>query len=195
MKRGMQYGILFFMVILITGVIHAQDNKARFGFGLSMGKEMVEIDNEFVTLFDAPIFSFPILFGSGFRIEPQIGFYKYTRNSDASDYRMCILFFGAGIFKGRSDGKLRPYIGGRVGLSRVAYKRDYKNTGTDSDDSRMDVVIAPTAGVSYFITPDFCFGGEFQVGYLIFGQWDDDDDVSESLFATKTVVFLRYYLN
>jgi hypothetical protein len=188
------HGIIF-IILLVLDLAHAQNNQASVGFGLNMGKEIVKVDDEWITVFDAPTFLVPILFSTGFRIEPEVGLYQYTRNSDASDYRMNIFFMGAGLYKGRRDGKLRPYFGGRLGLSRVAYKRDYKSSNSDIDDSKKDVVIAPTAGISYFINPNFCFGGEFQLNYIIVGQWDNNDDVSETLIGSKTLIFLRYYLH
>ena len=60
------------LIILVSGSGYAQEDKTRLGFGLSMGKEMVEVDDEMITVFDAPNFLLPILFGSDCRLYPII---------------------------------------------------------------------------------------------------------------------------
>ena len=195
MKRCAIVLVVFCLLILVSYSAYAQEDKTRFGFGLSMGKEMVEVDDEMISVFDPPNFLLPILFGSGFFIEPEVGILRHQRNSDASNYNSTIIFLGVGFFKGRASGKLRPYLGARVGLSLISYKRDYTTTTADRKDSKTDLLIAPAGGVAFYIDPNFCIGGEFQLNYINIGQWDNNDDVSESAIRTKTLIFLRYFVN
>ena len=65
----------------------------------------------------------------------------------------------------------------------------------DIDDSKTDLLIAPAGGVAFFIASNFCIGGEFQLNYIKIGQWDNNDDVSESAIRTKTLIFLRFFMN
>ena len=188
------FGTAFF---LISNLLYAQEKETRLGVGVSLGKESLLIDEDAIlTLFDFPRFYIPIITSPQFRFEPEIGLYRYSRSGDDWESSYMILSLGCGIFPMTHKGKVYIYYGARLGLVRISYSSEYTWNGhTESDeDSKTDFYIGPTIGGEYFFTDHLSLGGEAQLNYTFIGQFDNgDDDVSESLISSKTLIFVRWY--
>ena len=189
------FGTAFF---LMSNLLHAQEKAARFGIGVSMGKEVLGFeDGGLVTVFDFPSFYMPILISPRFRLEPEIGLWRYSGSGKNWEESYTILSLGCGIFPMTKKGKVYIYYGARFGLIRISYSAEYSWNGhTESDDdSKTDFHVSPAIGGEYFFTDHLSLGGEAQLNYIFVGQVDDDDDddVSESLIRSKTLIFVRWY--
>jgi len=178
-------GIAFLMM---TNLLYAQEKAARVGIGVSLGKQIFGIDDgAALTLFDFPSICIPIITSPKFRLVPEIGLYRYSRSTDGSDYSYMILSMGCGIFPMIQKGNGYIYYGGRLGLVRMSYSNE------NDDDSKIDFYIGPAIGGEYFFTDHLSLGGEAQLNYTFMGQFEYDDDVSESLISSKTLIFVRWY--
>ena len=163
-----------------------------------MGREILMVyDQGIVTLSDYPSFYMPIPISPGFRIEPEIGFWQHSYSSEDGrdrEYSYRVLVFGCGVFSMTNKGKVHVYYGARLGVVHIShYLDDRWNGHLDRDDSKTDLRVGPAIGGEYFFANHFSLGGETQLNYTFVGQFDDDDDVSESLIASKTLVFVRWY--
>jgi hypothetical protein len=136
----------------------------------------------------------PISLSSNFRIEPEIGYYRYSGSDEDWEESYSILSIGCGIFSVTQKGKVDIYYGLRLGLRSTSYSYRYTWDGVDSvDESKTDFYIGPAIGGEYFFTKHLTLGGEIQLNYIFIGQWDDGEG-SESVIRTKPLIFVRWYL-
>ena len=189
-------------LFLVPNLVCAQAKGSSFGFGASMGKEVLPIEyGRLATVLDFPSFYMPIHISPGFRIEPEIGLWRYSYSrKDGTDWESSYSVFslGFGIFPVINKGKVHIYYGARLRLISTSTSSAYSWNGhTESDDeSKTDVSIGPAIGGEYFFTDHLSLGGEAQLNYTSIGQFDDDDDdqdVSESIISSKTLFFVRWY--
>lgn len=75
-----------------------------------------------------------------------------------------------GIFIPKNRGKIRSYVGIRVGKSW--YEADYD--GGNNDEEVDYLILAPTIGAEYFISENFSFGGEGM--YTMVSSEIDEDE-------------------
>jgi hypothetical protein len=189
----------FIMLLVVTSFylsnfLHAQEERSRIGFGVSIGKEVLAADGMQLTLFDFPSFYLPISLSSNFRFEPEIGYYRYSGSGEDWKQSNSIISIGCGIFFMTRKGKVDIYYGARLGFMITSYSYRYTWNGMDSDDdSKTDFYIGPAIGGEYFFTKHLTLGGEIQLNYIFIGQWDDGED-SESVIRTKPLIFVRWYL-
>jgi hypothetical protein len=174
-------------LLFVSGPLHAQEPATRFGVGVSLGKEFMMIDGGQLTLFDFPSFYLPIVVSPRFRVEPEFGLWRYSGSGDNWDSSYTLLAFGCGILGVSERGKGNVYYGARLGLLRTSYS-------DGDDDSKVDFYIGPAVGGEYLFADHLGLGGEAQLNYVHVGQWDDDDDVSESIIRSRTLIFVRWYL-
>lgn len=172
--------ILLFMVsfFLVSNLIHAQEKENRVGIGISIGKEIMFEEGTF-TLLDFPSFYVTFILSSHFRVEPEIGYYRYSSSwSDPysegkSSYG--ILSVGCGLFYTIRKEKVDIYYGARLGFIRTSsyYKSSWNewNGTTETDRSRVDFYIGPALGGEYFFTKHLSLGGEIQLNYISIGEW------------------------
>ncbi|MGB2697626.1 MAG: hypothetical protein WBD28_07185 [Candidatus Zixiibacteriota bacterium] len=189
------FGIAFF---LMSNPVYAQEKTPSFGIGVSMGREILMFyDQGGVTLFDYPSFYMPILISPGFLIEPEIGLWRHSYSKEngtdrKTSYRVFVL--GCGIFSMTNKGKVNVYYGTRFGFVHISSCFDDRWNGhSEYDRSKTDLRIGPAIGGEYFFADHFSLGGEAQLNYTFVGQFDNDDDVSESLISSKTLIFVRWY--
>ncbi len=175
-------------LLLVAGPLDAQESATRFGIGVSLGKEFVGFEDEgMLTLFDFPSFYLPIVVSPGFRVEPEFGLWKYSASGDDWDYSMTLLVLGCGLLGVSERGNGNIYYGARLALLRISYS-------DGDDDSKTDFYIGPAVGGEYLFADHLGLGGEAQLNYVHVGQWgDDDDDESESIIRSRTLIFVRWY--
>ncbi|MBA7522587.1 hypothetical protein ES705_14707 [subsurface metagenome] len=197
MKKASFIMLLVVTFFYLSNFLHAQEERSqekrsRIGFGVSLGKEIMEI-GEVYTLLDFPSFYLPIRLSPAFRIEPEIGYYRYSGSDEDWEESRSILSIGCGIFSVTQKGKVDIYYGLRLGIMRISYSYSYTWDGVDSDDdSKTDFYIGPAIGGEYFFTDHLTLGGEIQLNYIFIGQWSDGED-SESVIRTKPLIFVRWY--
>ncbi|MDZ7262523.1 MAG: hypothetical protein ONB05_10515 [candidate division KSB1 bacterium] len=189
-------GIIFF---LSSNMLPAQEKTPRIGVGVSLGKEAIPIEDYEVsavfTLFDFPSFYIPILISPRFKLEPEIGLYRYSRSTKDSESSNMVFSLGCSIFPMTQKGKVSIYYGARLEIVRFSFSYKYSQDGhhESREDSNTDFYIGPAIGGEYFFTEHLSVGGETQVNFIFIGQGDDTEDTSESVIRTKTLIFLRWY--
>lgn len=183
--------------LLSFNLLYAQEEKTRVGFGVSIGKEtMIIEEGTAFTLFDFPSFYMPILISRQFRLEPWIGLYRYSRTVEDRKNSYMLFSLGCGIFSMKDKGKVDIYYGARFGLVHISYSYKYSSNdyNEDDEDSKTDFYIGPAIGGEYFFTDHLSLGGEAQLSYAFIDQLGHNDkDVSESLISSKTLIFVRWY--
>ena len=177
-------------------LLPAQEQATRIGIGVSLGKEAIPIDDNFVfSWFDYPNFYIPILISSHFRLEPVLGFYHYSRSRDDMKRSDDIFSLGCGIFPVTQKEKLYIYYGARLEAIHYSSSYEYPDFNNQESDkaSKTDFYIGPAIGGEYFFSEHFSLGGEDQVSFIFIGQDDGSDNDSESAIRNKTLFFLRWY--
>jgi len=198
MKKASLIMLLVVTSFYLSNFLHAQEERSqekrsRIGFGVSLGKEIIEIGEDY-TMLDFPSFYLPISLSSNFRFEPEIGYLRYSGSDEDWEESYSILSIGCGIFSVTQKGKVDIYYGVRLGLRSTSYSYSYTWDGVDSvDESKTDFYIGPAIGGEYFFTKHLTLGGEIQLNYIFIGQWDDGGG-SESAIRTKPLIFVRWYL-
>lgn len=184
--------ILLFAVsfFLASNLIHAQEKENRIGIGVSIGRQIIE-EMEY-RAFEYTRFYVPIIVSSHFRLEPEIGYYRYSGSGEDWKESRKRLSIGCGIFFITRKGKVDIYYGARLGLISTSYF--YETTTYLRDESRTDFYIGPAIGGEYFFSNHFSLGGEIQINHISIGQWSDEiGDASESIIRIKPLVFVRWY--
>jgi len=186
--------ILLFMVsfFLMSNLIHAQKKEDRIGIGVSIGKEITFEEGTF-TLLDFPSFYVTLIGFSYFRVEPEIGYYRYSSSDENLKSSHEILSVGCGFFYAIRKEKVDVYFGMRLGVIQTSSY--FKSPLDEWDRSKIDFYIGPALGGEYLFTKRFSLGGEIQLNFISIGQWDGDlsAENSESVVRTKPLIFVRWY--
>ncbi len=192
MKKASFIMLLVMTSFFLSNFLHAQEERSRIGFGVSLGKEIIVGAGEVMqlTLFDFPSFYLPINLSSNFRFEPEIGYYRYSASDGDWNDSYNIFKIGCGIFYITRKGKVDIYCGARLGLISTSYS--YESQWGDEEDSKTDFYVGPAIGGEYFFTKHLSLGGEIQFNYISMGQWDDEEG-SASVIRTKPLIFVRWY--
>lgn len=185
--------ILLFVCIslLMVNPLQAQEKRSSLGLGVSLGKELYMPG---LTMLDFPTFYLPITL-SNFRIEPEMGYYRYSGKFESWESKESYLTIGCGIFFISQRGNANIYYGVRLGFIRVYEYEKWIWNGQDVDeDHRTDYYYGPAIGGEYFFNKHLSLGGEIQVNFISIGQWSDSTgEHSESVTRTKPLVFVRWY--
>lgn len=188
--------LIFIMLVVLVFLsmvssLLAQEKMNSIGFGASLGKELYSAS---LTLLDFPSFYLPITL-SNFRIEPEIGYYRYSGEFEDEDTIETRLTIGFGIFLISRKPNTNIYYGLRMGLMRSYEYDKWVWDGQDVyEDHRTDYYIGPAIGGEYLFTKHLSLGGEIQVNYISIGQWSESTGKhSVSVTRTKPLIFVRWY--
>jgi hypothetical protein len=176
-------------------------SKTRVGIGtaIAMGRDFISFgDNEGLFFLSADFTSIylPILFGTKFRIEPEAGFFRGSLSTNDVSFSYTSLRLGFGIFPVVPKGKTNLYYGLRAGMNRTSITATSEFSPDIRDDAKTDFFIGPAIGGEYFFADHFSLGGEAQLNYVSFGQFDNarsSNDLSESAWASTALIFVRWY--
>jgi len=199
--------ILFSLTLTILSYSQEEDNYIQFGFGVSLSSEfsVYRVYNGFEELqvLTQPInmanFSM-IIKGSFFRFEPSFGYYTSTREySDAgygSDRSSSNLRLGAVVaFNNDSIESMNFYYGVDFGFIISSYSFTPHSSDQSTDDSKTDFFIGPAIGGEYMFNKHFSLGGEINLNYISFGQYDSEGESSSWAISTRCLIYLRWYVN
>lgn len=188
--------LLFVLTFFAASILlQGQEKRSRIGIGISMGKEITSSNGSVLTLFDFPSIYVPIIISSKFRLEPGIGFYRYSDSGTDWEESTTILSLSFGIFVVTRKDKVDIYYGVRNGLICIWDYDRYDWNGTERyERSKTDYYFGPAMGGEYFFSKHFSLGGEVQLNYVFIGQWDGGDGGgTEGGIRTKTFIFVRWY--
>ena len=190
--------ILFGSILLLNlKILYSQEElnqkATRIGIGVGIGKDFAIFDDGELTSLPISysIVYFPKDVSSKLRIESEIGFWSYffsrnNRKSSSTNFRL-----GFGILPTIRKEKIIVYYGIRLGA--IFRSNTNKQNNEIEYESKTDLRIGPCIGVEYFLSDHLSFGGEAQLNYILFGQYDKNSDISESTFANSTLISLRWY--
>jgi len=172
--------------------LQAQEKRSSIGLGVSLGKELYMPG---LTMLDFPTFYLPITPSPNFRIEPEIGYYRYSGEFEDYETTETYLTVGCGIFLISQRGNTNIYYGLRLGFIRVYEYDKWIWNGQDVyEEHRTDYYIGLAIGGEYLFNKHLSLGGEIQVNFISIGQWSDSTGKhSESITRTKPLVFVRWY--
>lgn len=215
MKTQCWIYLILVVFTLNANTLFAQEDmsteKLSIGLGVALGKELFsiyELDGN-VSLPDFPSFYVPIQLSKSFRIEPEIGYFRYSIENDLEE-SSAVLVLGCGLFYTHWHGKANIYFGGRFELYRYSsqvadYDLEWNGDSYDwiqtagHDYTTSNWVLSPAIGSEYFICPNkLSLGGEIQLNYTIVGDLkvdgeSVDEDYTEHLLKTKTLFFIRWF--
>jgi len=184
-----------------------EDNNLQLGLGVSLSSELSmysvygEIGEQQIITQPINMANFSMIIkGSFFRFEPILGY--FTTSSDYS---------GVGYSSERSNSNVRLgaviafnndpiesvdfYYGVDFGFILSSYSRTSSISNESTDDSKTDFFIGPAVGGEYMFNRHFSLGGEINLNYISFGQYDSGNGTSEWAISTRGVIYLRWYLN
>jgi len=197
---------LFLMFTLFAVNVYAQQDsmacETQFGVGVTFGKEFSLTNYSQVIYYPVSVTNIYFTFDISpvLRIEPEIGIFRthseYDEQSDVTfETTSYNIRYGIGIFYKKIYEDTKILIGGRLGTIHNRATSEFSSTfGDDKDENtRDDFYFGFATGGEYMLSDHLSIGGEAQLNYIIVGSENNNDDYYQSIFATRTLVILRFY--
>ena len=196
------------MLLLSVISIKAQDDPVRIGFGVGFGREFTSI-YVYGGIEELSVITLPVEFADlsvtirskNFLFEPTFGYYSTSRSYTSSDEnsqesKTSNLRLGTVLAYVNTNESLNYYYGIDLGviLTSESNESNYLGSTQTSDKSKTDFFIGPAIGGEYMFSNNFSLGGEIQVNYISFGNFNDDSDVSTSAISSRGKIILRWYV-
>ena len=197
------------MLLLSVISIKAQDDPVRIGFGVGFGRELTSVISVYGNE-DLSVITLPVDFvdlsvtirSKNFLFEPNFGYYStswsYTSSSsdNSQEYKTSNLRLGTVLAYVNTNESLNYYYGIDLGviLASESSESNYNGNSETTDKSKTDFFIGPAIGGEYMFSNNFSLGGEIQVNYISFGNFNDDSDVSTSAISSRGKIILRWYV-
>jgi hypothetical protein len=192
---------LFLLAALFVTPVQAQqaDAIAPFGIGIRVNDFLSSIasvaDGGGLSSGGATLLV-PINVGPSFRIEPEIGFGRFTNSSSDGDISITFTQFrtGVGLMRLIPNGDYVLYAGGRLQYTRLTDSVEFSG-GNDDEESQSVFGLGPVVGGEHYFSSRFSLGGE---AGLFYRSYDSESDGEESNIDTSSIntvgsVFLRFY--
>jgi len=191
---------LFFILLIVcclAGISFAQDgNKTGIGIAVIDLEKLFELNMSNGSGTYATI-SIPIITSPGFRIEPEVGYFRASQEATISGttYEQSITSWsiGTGIFPQKKFEDFTLYYGGRVGYLS---QKMVSESGTSKDEeTTTGFYVAPAIGGEHNFSDHFSIGAEAQFVYASLTNEEDERtyDVDISLMDTRGLIYFRFY--
>jgi hypothetical protein len=172
-------------VLALATTANAQESGVKVGIGVSLSPlSSVFVTEEIgVTTVPGGTFAFyvPINIGENFKVEPELGFFRYKESYGDNEATVTQWRLAMGLlYVLRERESLRPYV-------------STSEKFNDADDSQTDFFVGLALGAEYYFSSHFTLGGEFQLNYVNIGSPEDVDDLSRNLFSSNGLIFIRWY--
>ena len=187
--------------------VKAQDDPVRIGFGVGFGRELTSVyvyDFEELSVITLPVEFADLsvtIRSKNFLFEPTFGYYSTSRSYTSSAERKqetnsSNLRLGTVLAYVNTNESLNYYYGIDLGviLASESIESNYLGSTQTSDKSKTDFFIGPAIGGEYMFSNNFSLGGEIQVNYISFGNFNDDSDISTSAISSRGKIILRWYV-
>ena len=177
-------------VLALATTANAQGDGAKIGIGVSISplSSLALTDGGVTVPGGAFAFYVPINIGENFKVEPELGFFRYKASQGDNESTDTQWRFGTGLFYVFSEREsLRPYVGPRLGIVSTSEKFN------DESDTQTDFFVGLALGAEYYFSSHFTLGGEFQFSYVNIGSPEGADDLSRNLFGSNGLIFVRWY--
>ena len=169
--------VLLALATVLLAPASARCEGVRFGIGAMIGNDVLMETEGYSLSLGSSFFTVPIVFEK-FKVEPEFGFHRMSAD-DESLTRM-IMGIGVGYILARDD--IRICLGAHFGMTKLTMDFDEKETLTNT-------YFGPLVEGEYYFGESFSVGGRLA---LDFQMMDDEFDL-ESIVATKTHGFMRWY--
>ena len=205
MKKTLLVMVLIILISVLTGYSQTTETNSQSRIGIGM--TITDVKDLLYSIMDlgslTPTFFVPIQFSPNFRIEPEVGLFKYSQERDEenskSETSANIFQLGVGICPMVHYNNFDLYYGARAGYLKVTSTDEYttSNYTQKSEETGSGYYIAPVLGGEYYFSKLFSVGGEVQIKYTNMkieteNNLDKIEETSSS-FVTKSLVFLRIY--
>jgi len=189
---------ILFVSLVSTGLRAGEEvgERNRFGFGMSLGGSFS------VDMTGDVNFYFPIRIGENIRIEPEFGImyssWDFEYEGETYNGSERIIRIGIGVMPVIQRGKLDMYYGLRTGVHLAALEDPARTIYSPEpfvlSYSRTDWYIAPAFGGEYFVSSHFSVGGEVQLEFMIFSDYDDYSRTTDvRVIQNRNLFFVRWY--
>jgi len=208
MKKTFIFSLVF---LLSYGSLKSQESLPRVGIGLEAREYFYFIfQNNLEQLWPGAEPSFPgeichniyipINFGKSYRLEPQLGFNSYSKETEYRKYSLTSFKFGIGFFQMKQMNKATLYYGMRLALiysSETSKDRlIYLLYAGGDKKSGFGFIIAPAIGGEYFVCENISLGCEVQFKLLLnnLDNPNNNNDYEDTKqYSTNTLFFTRFY--
>ncbi len=199
--------IFFSFTLTILTFSQTEDDNVQFGLGVSLSGQL-SVYTDYGGPTEYRIIAQPInmanftiiIKGNFFRFEPSIGYSTLSSDNSSSGYTYeqsnSNLRLGAVIaFNDDPIESVNLYYGLNSGFILSSYRYSSSSSDGASDNSKTDFFIGPAAGGEYMFNRHFSFGGEINLNYISFGNYESESDNSSWAISTRGLIFLRWYVN
>lgn len=191
----------FLLVALFITPLQAQsaDAMAPFGLGIRVNDFLSSIasvaDGSSLSSGGATLLV-PINVNAAFRIEPEIGFGRFSDGTSDGDFTVSYTQFrtGVGLMRLIPNDDYVLYVGGRLQYSRATNSVDFPGDN-DDEESQSAFGLGPVVGGEHYFSSRFSLGGEAGLFYRSFSSELDGEESDTDTSSINTVgsVFLRFY--
>jgi len=207
----MKTALTIVFLILITTVSFSQeeDNNTQFGFGISLSNEYsVYIFNGYgeqlqVETLPIDMANISLIIKNDlFRFEPSFGYFTTSRDHSegGTSYENTTTNIRLGAVIALNNNNIESmnlYYGMDIGLiinsNSYSYNGVYSNES--NDQSKTDFFVGAAVGGEYMFIKYFSLGGEINLNYISFGQYDSESGTTSWAMSTRGAVYLRWYVN
>jgi hypothetical protein len=168
----------------------------KWGIGVSLSPVSLFIDEVGLVPLGFNNFLIPIRVGAATTLEPEFGLFRSSISSSGAEDTFNNLRVGVGLlmpFRERSS--LRPYTGGRVGISRTTTE-SIGGFGGNQKTKQNSWYLSGVLGAQHFFTRHFSLGGEVQLTRTSMGEQTGSatpTGIEQSFVTTGGVVMLRWF--
>jgi hypothetical protein len=201
---------LLSLLITILSFAQTEDNDMQFGFGVSLsneysvyifngyGEEQLQVEALPIDMANISL----IIKNNFFRFEPSFGYFTTSRDhsegGSSSENSTTNIRLGAVIALNNNNiESMNLYYGIDIGLilntNSYSYNSIYSNES--NDQSKTDFFVGAAVGGEYMFIKYFSLGGEINLNYISFGQYDSGSGTSVWAMSTRGAIYLRWYLN
>lgn len=168
----------------------------KWGIGVSLSPVSLFIDDIGFLPIGFNNFLIPIRVGAATTLEPEFGLFRSSSSSSGAENTFNNLRVGIGLLMPLKEREsLRPYTGGRVGISRTTTE-SIGGFGGNQKTKQNSWYISGVLGAQHFFTRHFSLGGEVQltrtsVGEETGGSAPPGNELS--FVTTAGVMMLRWF--
>ncbi|MEX2152054.1 MAG: outer membrane beta-barrel protein [Gemmatimonadaceae bacterium] len=168
----------------------------KWGIGISLSPVSIFIDEVGLIPIGFNNFLMPIRVGAATTLEPEFGLFRSSSSSSGAENSFNNLRVGVGLLMPlRERASLRPYTGGRVGVSRTTTE-SIGGFGGSQKTRQNSWHMSAVLGAQHFFTRHFSLGGEVQLTRTSVGEQTGGSSptgTAQSFVTTGGVMMLRWF--
>jgi hypothetical protein len=172
------------------------DQVSRFGIGVALSPVAIFIEDFGFINFGFTNILIPIKIAPTTYLEPEIGLFRTSADGGGTPTSLTNTRLGVGLLMGlRERAGLRPYLGPRIGMSRLSTRSD--TPGGAFTTKQTTWIFSGVIGAQHFFSPHFSLGGEAQPSRASAGDAESSPpgagDPGSTFVTTNGLVTLRWF--